>query len=138
MLSETEETALEKSNAFINDDIDKILNSGYLNNYDKTQTAGGTSKSPFSQVSFELDDTDDNILNIDDDLFWEKALSQRSIETMTTKLKKCFMGDNLAMLKTDNKLLETTLGIIIVIIIIISIIIYIFINSKSLEIYQGC
>jgi len=130
ILEEDDETSMQKSRAFMNDDIDKILQSGYQRLDDTTDSPVTQKQSIFSQVSFELDNENSNSntknLNIHDKDFWEKALKIRSIETKISKiikLKNNFIGDNLEELKSNNKLLIAALGIIFIIIIIINIII---------------
>ena len=128
ILEEDDETSMQKSRAFMNDDIDKILQSGYQRHDEIADSP--VKQSIFSQVSFELDNENSNSntknLNIHDKDFWEKALKIRSVETKISKIIKLtnnFIGDNREELKSNNKLLTEALGIIFSIIIIINIII---------------
>ena len=105
-LGEDEETALKNSNAFINDDIDKILQSGY---HHEDLITKAKSKSMFSEVTFEIDNSNSKDLDINADDFWEKALQVR--ESRISKLKNSFL-ENLTLLKSNKEMLRDVLGII--------------------------
>lgn len=103
LLEEDGENARERYNAFFNDDINKILESGH----EMEVTGSGfksVSKSLFSQATFVFDDVvqDSKNININDANFWEKALKVR--ESKFSKLKNWFNGSKLDELKSNEVL----------------------------------
>jgi hypothetical protein len=113
ILREDEETAKKKSNAFMDDDIHKILSTGYENMVNKAN-----SKSMFSEATFDYSDSNCRDLDVHAADFWDKALEHR--ESKISKLKNNFVGENLKVLESNQEMLRDLLGINIVLSLLLS------------------